>query len=96
MAKRIVWTAKAAKDKVSILKYWISRNQSSAYSIKLNNLFDEAVEFLSLNPYAGRSTDDNEIRIKVVRDYWLIYTVAEDIIILRVWDVRQNPQDLSL
>ncbi len=44
MAKRTIkWTEKANFERKEILKYWINRNESKTYSIKLNKLFVEAV-----------------------------------------------------
>jgi toxin YoeB len=39
MAKKVVWSQKAQKDRRRILKYWKGRNKSNVYSIKLAQLF---------------------------------------------------------
>ena len=36
MAKRVIWSKKAQKDRREILQYWKQRNLSNAYSLKLN------------------------------------------------------------
>jgi plasmid stabilization system protein ParE len=97
MAYSIVWTAKAANDKISILKYWIHHNKSTLYSIKLNDIIDEAVEFLAIYPLAGKMLfPEDNIRVKIVKDYWLLYTVENScIVVLRLWDARQNPKKIK-
>jgi hypothetical protein len=37
MAREIIWTATAKIQRKELLTYWIDRNQSKAYSIKLLN-----------------------------------------------------------
>jgi toxin YoeB len=96
MAKQIIWSLRAQKDKREIFKYWSQRNKSNRYSKKLNQLFKEAILLLREHPYIGRSTDDNLIRIKIVKEYLLIYEVKEtSIIILSIWDGRQDPTKLD-
>ncbi len=96
MAKKVIWSLRAQKDKIEIFKYWSERNKSNRYSQKLNQLFKEAIQLLREHPYIGRSTDDDSIRIKIVRDYLLIYEVTETSInILSVWDGRQDPYKLE-
>jgi toxin YoeB len=96
MAKQIIWSLRAQKDKKEIFKYWAERNKSHRYSQKLNQLFKEAIQLLREHPYIGRSTDDNSIRIKIVKDYLLIYEVTETSInILSIWDGRQDPSKLE-
>lgn len=53
MAKRIVWTHTAQKERREILKYWIKHNQSSAYSKKLSKLFRNKVALLQKENYLG-------------------------------------------
>lgn len=77
---------------IQILEYWIEHNKSNEYSKKLNNLFKEAVEFIAEFPTIGKLTDDNLARIKIVRDYWIVYDIRENgIFILAIFDSRQNP-----
>ena len=96
MAKQIIWSLRAQQDKREILNYWRQRNKSNAYSKKLNELFKEAVKIITNFPQIGRVTDDAAARIKIVRDYLIIYEETDtNIFILTVWDSRQNPEDLE-
>jgi toxin YoeB len=92
MAKRVIWSARAQNDRKAIFSYWNKRNGSKTYSKKLNQLFKEAVRLISHFPKVGKQTDDKNARIKIVRDYLIIYDETDDTIyILAVWDSRQDP-----
>ena len=93
MAKRtIIWSLQAKDNRIQILQYWIERNKSREYSIKLNNLFKEAAEFIAEFPDIGKLTDDKKTRIKIVRDYLIVYEIySTSIVILALFDSRQNP-----
>ena len=96
MAKRVIWSPLAKKRRREILEYWIRHNKSKTYSRKLNSLFKGAQKLISLHPNMGIPTSDPKIRHKLVRDYSLFYELREDsIIILTVWDHRQNPDKLT-
>jgi len=59
-------------------------------------LFKEAVKLIANYPEIGKPTDNGDARIKVVRDYLIIYEITnQQIIILAIWDNRQNPQKLK-
>ena len=71
------------------------KNQSKEYSKKLDSLFKDAVRLIAHYPEIGKQTDRRGVRIKVVRNYLLIYELNnEQLIILTIWDSRQNPQKL--
>lgn len=95
MAKQVVWSPRAQKDRKNILNYWRQRNGSTTYSRKLNFLFKEAVSIIRKFPNIGRPTVQQNVRVKVVRDYLIIYEdTATTIYILTIWDNRQNPDKL--
>jgi toxin YoeB len=77
MARQIIWSRRAQNDRIEIFNYWNKRNKSNPYSKKLNKLFMEAVALIANYPEIGRPTDDATARIKVVRDYLLIYESEE-------------------
>jgi addiction module RelE/StbE family toxin len=96
MAKKVVWSLRAQKDRKSILEYWRERNRSVTYSRKLNLLFKEAVSIIRKFPQIGKPTDYPNVRIKVVKDYLIIYEVtATTIYILTIWDSRQDPDKME-
>lgn len=96
MAKAVIWTRKAQNDRKKILKYWQDRNRSSAYSLLLNQKFEEAVNILKNHSGIGKPTNKIDIRVKVVRDYLIVYEDSNTLIsILTIWDSRQNPKKLE-
>ena len=96
MAKEVVWSLRAQKERKEILEYWRLRNRSNTYSKKLNQLFKESVKIITDFPQIGKPTDDVNTRIKIVRDYLIIYEETEtQIQILTIWDSRQDPDKLK-
>ena len=99
MAKRkINWTEKANFERQEILQYWINRNKSKRYSIKLNKLFVETIKKTAENPLIGRKTDFNEnIRVKIVRDYFLFYKFDDkQLKVLSIWDGNRDDNKLEV
>ena len=96
MAKEVIWSLRAQKERKEILEYWRLRNKSNTYSKKLNQLFKESVKLITDFPQIGKPTDDVNTRIKIVRDYLIIYEETEtQIQILTIWDSRQDPDKLK-
>ena len=97
MAKKIVWTLTAIQDRINIYQYWVEKNKSNLFSEKLERLFNESAILLSEFPEIGTPTDLQDVRVKVIRNYKLFYQFTSDSIqIIRVWDSRQNPNNLQL
>ncbi len=96
MAKKIIWSLNAQRDRKNILFYWNKRNKSNRYSIKLNKLFKDAVKIISKYPRIGKLTDKENIRIKIVRDYLILYeNLDTEIHILTIWDSRRDAENLE-
>ena len=96
MVRQIIWTERAQDDRKKILDYWRRRNKSATYSRKLNQMFREAIGIIRDYPQIGKPTTDKSARIKIVKDYLIIYqeTVTK-IFILTIWDSRQNPDKIQ-
>ena len=95
MAKKIVWSAKAQNDRKEILLYWKERNKSILFSKKLNQLFNDATNSISKFPKIGKLTGYKDTRVKIVRDYLMVYKEYDSFIsIITIWDGRQNPLKL--
>jgi toxin YoeB len=96
MAKKVIWSVRAQTDRKQILEYWRQGNKSNSYSKKLDDRFREAINIIKDFPQIGKLTDDQKARIKVVKDYLLIYEETVDsTIILTIWDSRQDPEKLG-
>lgn len=97
MAKRIIWAREAVADRIQILDYWYSRLGSKDYSIKLDNMFKETIQFISNFPNIGREIENRKERFVVKDNYQVFYLYEEDSIkILHIWDTRRDPGDFSL
>jgi plasmid stabilization system protein ParE len=96
MARKVIWSLLAQSDRKNILDYWRKRNQSDAYSRKLNGLFKEAIHIIQEYPQIGKKTNLEGVRIKIVKDYLIIYELSDSFIyILTIWDSRQEPEKLD-
>lgn len=98
MDRRVIWSKRSQNDRKEIFRYWNKRNKSNAYSKKLNKLFKEAIRLIAEYPKIGKITDDKSIRIKIVKDYLLIYETDDQqgqLVILTIWDSRQDPEKVK-
>ena len=98
MAKRkIIWSHKAKIKLTQILEYYIDRNNSKTYSVKLYNQFQKNIKLLVKQPHIGVKTNLKDIRSLVIGEFMIFYEVTNDqIIIHTIWDCRQNPDDLII
>ncbi|MCF2219942.1 type II toxin-antitoxin system RelE/ParE family toxin [Chryseobacterium sp. PS-8] len=96
MAKQIIWTKRASNEWLDILQYWINRNKSNSFSIKLNNLIKNNLELLSEFPDIGRKTDIPNVSVKIVHKYLLYYEcVDHKIYILTIRHGSKNPDTVQ-
>jgi plasmid stabilization system protein ParE len=95
MAKRkIVWSNRAKIRLYAILDFFIVRNKSKVYSIKLQKLISKEVNLLLKQPDLGLKTSEDTTRGLIIENYIVYYEISGDkIIIHTIWDSRQNPDD---
>ena len=97
MVREIIWSANAKADRIEILQYWIARNKSNSYSKKLNLLFKESISLIARNPGAGHLTIKENVRVKIVKDYLIIYEITDSAIyLLSIFDGRRDPQKIKV
>ena len=97
MALQVVWSIRAQSDRKEILDFWRRRNKSNTYSRKLNQLFKKSVEIIRDFPQIGKHTEDDNVRVKIVKDYLIFYELTEtNLIILTIFDTRQDPEKLKI
>ena len=96
MAKRnVIWTRTADLQFVGILEYWVKRNKSKRYSIKLIKLVSERTSQIAETPFIYKSTDFKDVRVASLGNYSIYYKVLEnDLIISAFWDNRQDQKKL--
>ena len=97
MAKQIIWTERAQKERIAIFIFFNNRNKSSVYSKKLNELIKESLILISKHPLIGKRTNKENVRVKVLKDYLIFYEITvNEIVVLSLWDCRQNPDELNI
>ncbi|WP_340199606.1 type II toxin-antitoxin system RelE/ParE family toxin [Ascidiimonas sp. W6] len=96
MAKRnVIWTRTADIQLIGILEYWVNRNKSNIYSIKLLKLVTERTNQIAKNPELYKKTDFKNIQVASLGNYSIYYKTTEnEIIISAFWDNRQDPKKL--
>lgn len=94
MARQIIWTERAQKERIEILTFWNNHNKSSIYSKKLNELIKESLKLICRHPFLGKPTNKENVRVKILKDYLIIYEITlNEIVVLSIWDSRQNPEE---
>lgn len=98
MAKqKIIWSNRAQIKLFIILEFFAERNKSKSYPIKLYQRFKKELNLLRKQPNLGIKTEIESVRGLIVDDYILFYECMEDkIVVLSIWDSRQNPDDLKI
>lgn len=98
MAERIIiWTSTAKLELKFILEYYNLRNKSKTYSQKLLRTIQTEIKLLVQQPFIGKKTDTINVRGLLIENFIIFYEVNENhIIILSIWETRQNPTRLNL
>ena len=93
--RKIIWTETAARQRRSILEYWLQRNQSPAYSLKLLRLSNEKANLIAENPMIYKAAEFPDTHVAALGHFSLFYKITESaIIITAFWDNRQDPKEL--
>ena len=97
MAKqRIIWSARAKLDLYEILNFYIERNGSKSYSLKLNSNLRHALRLIGKYPKIGIQTDIPGIRVLIEGNFAIFYNIGiETIEIESIWDCRQKPDVIN-
>jgi plasmid stabilization system protein ParE len=93
---KIEWSHFAKQQRDEIFIYWNNRNKSTVYSKKLKSIIKEKTNQLKIQPHSGKKTSEENIRILVLKNYSLFYTITpETIYIISFWENHQNPEKLN-
>lgn len=93
--RKIIWTETASKQRRSILEYWLRRNQSPSYPIKLLWLSNEKAIQVATNPLIYKAAEFPDTHVAAMGHFSLFYKITDDaIIITAFWDNRQDPKKL--
>ena len=95
MAKfKVEWSIEARLDLLDILNFYVVRNQSAAYTKKLNSKINNSVKLIDRQPLIGIQTDIETVRAFISGDYQIIYEIIDStILISMIWDCRRDPED---
>ena len=97
VARRIIWTTSAKLQLKEIFEYFNYRNKSKSYSLKLNRIIQIELKTLLVQSSIGKKTDIINVRGLLVENYFVFYEINQtDIVILAVWDMRQNLENFKL
>lgn len=95
--RKIKWSNDAKNDLFNILDFYIERNRSKIYSIKLNQEINKSIQQIVRNPNLGIKTDFDSVRSLITSDYQIIYEIFEQLIlVIMIWDCRRNPDDKKI
>lgn len=90
--KRVIWSPRASTEFKDILEFYLKRNGSPTYSLKLLETVDTMIGLLQDHPHLGRNTSDADARVISFSHFLLFYDETEtELNILSIWDNRQNP-----
>ena len=95
---KIVWTSKSKIQYSQVIAFWCENNDSSTYSIEIQNSLDSVLKLLSSNPRMGKVFSDNIRRLIIVDRYSVYYKVSDirrEIYILAFKDNRSDPNKLT-
>ena len=94
--RKIIWTLKAKNQLFSILEYFAETNKSKTYSLKLHKKIKSEILVILKQTNIGKQTDILNIRGLIIENYIVFYELLDsNIIILNIWDCRQNPENLN-
>lgn len=97
MARRLIWSVEARNSRKSIFDYWNNRNKSKVYSRKLNLLFNTNLKIVIQLPESGKHTFREDAKFIIVSHFEVIYKITpNEIVVLDIWDTRQNPEDFPI
>ena len=97
MVRRLIWSVEARNSRKNIFEYWNNRNKSKAYSKNLNLLFNANLQIVLKLPEFGHPTKNEDDKYIIVSNFEIIYKITnQEIVVLDIWDTRQNPFNFPL
>jgi plasmid stabilization system protein ParE len=91
--KKVSWSERAEKELNQILLFYIERNGSNSYSLKLLEKIDQKIKLIQRFNFIGRISNEEDIRVAGMEQYQIFYRILADTIeIMSIWDIRQNPE----
>lgn len=69
-------------DRNSILEYWLQRNRTNEYPLKLLRLSNEKANQIAANPMLYKAADFPNMRVAAMGHFSLFYKITGDTIII--------------
>ncbi len=97
MVRRLIWPIEARNSRKNIFEYWNNRNKSKAYSRTLNILFNTNLKIIVQLPEFSKPTFKEDSKFIIVSHFEIIYKITKnEIVVLDIWDTRQNSQNFPI
>jgi plasmid stabilization system protein ParE len=95
--RKIIWSPKAKSDLFKILTFYYKRNGTKTYSKKLNSAIRLSIKKLMKHSDIGVQSDVQNVRNLIEENYNIFYEITQEcIVIITIWDSRQNPDNLYI
>ncbi len=95
--RKIIWSLKAGNDLLSILEFYFNRNGNSEYPKKLLSDVDKIVSLLPDHPNLGKHVSKSPYRVIIRGHYEIFYRYDDEyIVVVTIWDSRQNPESKKI
>ena len=89
--KKIIWSSRAKNELYQVLEFFLQRNGTPDYSLKLVEEIEDLISSLSQSELIGRLTSNKFTRVISMKVYLIFYEIKGDTIeIVSFWDNRQN------
>ncbi|MEQ8910161.1 MAG: type II toxin-antitoxin system RelE/ParE family toxin [Vicingaceae bacterium] len=97
MAERTVsWSISASRQLRHVLEFWIKKNGSRTYSLKLLNQIEANLEQVKKYPKKCPESVYPEVRVAAMGHYSIYYRFTPSSIRIEAfWDNRQDPKQLK-
>jgi len=95
--RKIIWSAQAKLDLKDILHFYFKRNGTKTFSNKLNSSIRKSIKLLEEQADIGHQSDNFNIKNIKEGDFNIFYEIKNGtIVILIIWDNRQNLDNLHI
>jgi toxin YoeB len=89
--KKIIWSKRAQRELNKVLEFYVERNKSSSYSLKLLDQVETLTQNLSKNPLISRISKNKITRVIPLESFLVFYEIESNYIqIVSFWDNRQD------
>ena len=78
--KKVKWSVRAERELTDILNFYLERNGSNSYCLKLLEEIDRKVKLIKQFNFIGRISDDEEIRVTGIEHFQIFYSLTDDLI----------------